>query len=139
MLSDAEIIAAKTRLKNNKLDLSDVDSLVSAFRSVLGSLENTYKFKLQENLEALDDSAPNARGLAAKYAAIHLRLVNEDFGVSILESGLENDDTEQRRIFIIFALGLMWKIPGELSYSNVPGGTANNKVTSSSVRLVTVP
>lgn len=113
MLTDAEILSANTRLTAGKLSGSDVDSLVSAFRLVLGPLEDKYEYNLQDDLEALDDTA-NTRKKAAKLATCHLRLIDEDFGVSILTSGLENDDTLQRRLFTIYALSILYKIPQEL-------------------------
>lgn len=113
MLTDVEIVSARSRLTAGKLSGSDVDSLVSVFRLVLGPLEDAYKFNLLEDLEALDDTS-NTRDKAAKLAACHLRLVNEDFGVAILSSGLENSDDEQRRLFIIYALSILYKLPIEL-------------------------
>jgi hypothetical protein len=94
MLTDAEIISAASRLTAGKLSGSDVDSLVSSFRLVLGPLEDRKK--------------------AAKMAACHLRLVNEDFGVSNLRGSFENSDDEQRRLFIIYALSILYPIPIEL-------------------------
>jgi hypothetical protein len=54
MLTDAEIISAASRLTAGKLSGSDVDSLVSSFRLVLGPLEDSYGFTLVADLEALE-------------------------------------------------------------------------------------
>lgn len=113
MLTDAEITSAITRLEDGKLSGSDVDSLVSTFRLLLGPLEDVYEMDLVGDLEALDDTG-NTRNKAAKLAACHLRLVEEDFGVSNLRGSFENSDDEQRRLFTIYALSILYKIPVEL-------------------------
>jgi hypothetical protein len=117
MLTDAEITSAVDRLTNGKLSGSDVDELVSAFRLVLGSLEDKYERfnNLVSDLEAVDDTA-NDRKRAAKLAAIVLRLKGEDFGVSDLVGELENSDTEQRRLFTVYGISILWKVPDELAY-----------------------
>ncbi|MGB4824928.1 MAG: hypothetical protein WBP82_08505 [Leuconostoc mesenteroides] len=142
MLSDAEIAdgsAAATRLSSGKLTLSDVDELVSAFRTVLGSLEEKYvRFHdLVSDIEALDDTT-DARKKARKMAACLIRLKNEDFGVATILS-IDNSDEEQRKLFIVFALGLLYKIPDELSYLSSYAISILGRKTSSSVKLITVP
>lgn len=116
MLSDQEIQAAATaRLITGKLTGSDVDDLVSAFRLVLGPLEETLELDLRGDLESLDDTS-DTRKKAAKMAACVIRLQNEDFGVASLTGELENSDHEQRRLFTIYALGLLYVLPIELTY-----------------------
>lgn len=114
MLTDAEITTAgAARLITGKLSGSDVDSLISVFRLLLGPLEDLYEMGLISDLEALDDTL-DTRKKAAKMAACHLRLVNEDFGVSNLAGDFENSDNDQRRLFTIYALSILYKVPAEL-------------------------
>lgn len=139
MLTDAEITAAATRLTTGKLSGSDVDSLVSTFRLLLGPLEDTYKFDLVGDLEALDDTA-NTRKKAAKMAACLIRLIDEDFGVSNLNGSFENSDDEQRRLFTIYALSIMYKIPLELAYFDLfTRVSIASRRTSQSVDVTFVP
>lgn len=142
MLSDTEIqdgSAADIRLVNDKLTGSDVDDLVSAFRSVLGTLETKYsRFNdMSGDLESLDDSV-NTRKLARKMAAYLLRLKNEDFGVATIQSTILNSDEEQRKLFIVSALGLLYEIPDELAYLDPISRASNKKLYSSSTRIRTV-
>lgn len=124
MLTDAEITSAASRLvagtagSHGKLSESDVDSLVSIFRLVLGPLEDQYGYDLYADLEALDDTE-NTKKKAAKLAACLLRLIDEDFGVARIVKGIENDDEDQRRLFTIYALSILYKIPVELSENYV--------------------
>lgn len=140
MLTDAEITAAGTaRLTAGKLSGSDVDSLVSTFRLLLGPLEDTYEMDLVGDLEALDDTA-NDRKKAAKMAACLVRLINEDFGVATLTDGLDNSDDDQRRLFTIYALSILYKIPVELAYFDLfTKVTTASKKFSSSVLTTLVP
>lgn len=117
MLTDAEITDAASRLQSGKLTGSDVDELVSAFRLVLGSLEDKYERfnNLVTDLEAVDDTG-NDRQKAAKLAAIVLRLKGEDFGVSELLGDFVNSDAEQRRLFTVYGISILWKVPDELAY-----------------------
>jgi hypothetical protein len=139
MLTDTEITAGTARLTAGKLSGSDVDSLVSTFRLLLGPLEDTYDMNLVEDLEALDDTT-NTRKKAAKMAACLIRLIAEDFGVSYLTGGFENSDYDQRRLFTIYALSILYKIPPELMDSE----TFNQAMVaarrfSSSVPITFVP
>jgi hypothetical protein len=117
MLTDAEITSAASRLVNGKLTGSDVDELVSAFRLVLGPLEDTYaQFNnMATQLEAVDDTL-NDRKRAAKLAAVVLRLKEEDFGVSDLVGELVNSDKEQRKLYSVYGISILWKVPAELAY-----------------------
>lgn len=140
MLTDAEITAAGTaRLASGKLSGSDVDSLVSTFRLLLGPLEDVYEMDLVGDLEALDDTG-NTRKKAAKLAACLVRLINEDFGVSNLTGGFENSDDEQRRLFTIYALSILYKIPVELMDAEIfTKVMIAARRTSQSVKVTFVP
>lgn len=139
MLTDAEITAAASRLESGKLSGSDVDSLVSTFRLLLGPLEDTYEFNLVDDLEALDDTG-NTRAKAAKLAACLLRLINEDFGVATITQGIDNSDEEQRKLFTIYALSILYKIPVELMDADTFNQTLRAaRRTSSSVEITFVP
>src|ERR1035437_8236182 len=113
MLTDTEITAGNSRLTAGKLSGSDVDSLVSTFRLLLGPLEDLYQMDLITDLEALNDTS-NTRKKAAKLAACLIRLIAEDFGVSNFTGSYENSDYDQRRLFTIYALSILYKVPAEL-------------------------
>lgn len=142
MFSDSEIAdgsAAQLRLSSGKLTDSDVSDIVGWFRTVLGPIETRDKMELKETLQSLDDSA-NDKKLAVKMAAGLIRLKNEDFGVSILQSDLENSDEEQRRLFIIAMMSLLWKLPAELAYFDpLTKSYMMFRRTTSTARLVTRP
>lgn len=149
MLSDAEINFQKdpdtTRLNvvsnvPTTLTYEDVDTLVAAFRTVLGSIEKRDNMKLQETLEAIDDSSINSRGKAAKMAAIVLRLQNEDFGVALITDGITNSDEDQRKLFIIYAISELWQIPDELVYLEDYIKVAKlGRKTSNSAKVTRIP
>lgn len=149
MLSDSEINYQKdpdtTRLNVvdgvvTTLKYSDVDTLVGAFRTVLGSIEQRDNMELQETLEALDDSAAGARDKAAKMAALVVRLQTEDFGVSILTEGMTNSDNDQRNLYIIYGISELWPLPDELIYQdNIFKLSKISRVTSSVVKTIRVP
>lgn len=138
MLTDAEITAAASRLNTGKLTESDVDSLVSAFRLLLGPLEVTYNYDLVTDLEALDDTA-NTRKKAAKLAAILIRLQAEDFGVASLLGDFENLDSEQRRLLIAYGFTILYTLPAELAYLDLISRAMIGRVNSSSVPITFVP
>ncbi len=138
MLTDAEITIAAGRLDTGKLSLSDVDSLISSFRLLLGPLEDTYGYELATDLEAVDDTG-NTRKRAAKLAAVLIRLQFEDFGVSDLVGELENSDASQRRLLIAYGFSILYRLPIELAYLDLISRTLIGKIYSSSIPITYVP
>lgn len=138
MVSDEEVTLAGTaRLINGKLTLTDVDSLVSTFRLLLGPLETTGNYNLEADLISLDDTG-NDRKRAAKMAACLVRLINEDFGVADLTGELQNSDEEQRNLFTLFAFSILYPIPAELLYRDLYMKFSLVRRYSQSVRINTV-
>lgn len=143
MFSDSEILAAKARLKDGangaqgKLSGSDIDSLIGAFRQVLGPLEDAYSFNLQSTLESLDDTT-NDKERAAKMAAGLIRLIDQDFDVSTLDTTIVDDANTQRRLFIISMIGLIWKLPAELSQLSAQYQAWASRGRTGSIPMITV-
>jgi hypothetical protein len=140
MLSDAEITAAASRLVSNKLSLKDVDTLVAAFRTILGGLEVRDNMNLVSTLEALDDTGASSRSKAAKMAAVVVRLQGEDFGVANITQGIRNSDEDQRNLFLIYAISELYTLPTELAYQEdfIKVG-AVNKRSSNKMNVTYVP
>lgn len=114
MISAGDIAIGQARLEGTKLNLDDVDSLISVFRILCGPLEIDKKYKFEEDLTAVDDDN-NTRKKAAKLAGTLARVIDEDFGVDQLRTSLWSNDNDQRRIFALFAFSLLYSIPAELA------------------------
>jgi hypothetical protein len=138
MLNSDEITYATTNLlEDGKLPLQTVDDLIQAFRLVIGPLEAVYNYEFETVLTALDDTG-NTRKRAAKMAACNLRLINEDFGVSVITDGLTNSDRDQRELFTLFAFSLLYPIPIELMSATVFQQIQNSEQIYSAVVYHTI-
>lgn len=123
MLTEAQVTAGTARLLNGKLKASDIESLLSIFRGFLGSLETGYSYNLESVFTALDDTAGQKK-TAAKLAAC-LTLTEEiQFGVSALKpinsrnNSIDYSEKEERYAIFLYAFGLLFPIPLELSEFN---------------------
>jgi hypothetical protein len=116
ILTSAEITAGAGTLSGGKLKASQVEDLVSTFRSYLGSLAGNYALK--PTFEALTDTADSNK--AAKLAACLLRWQDNAFDVSAFAATNANrtgfTDSTPGENFEIFkyAFGLFWDFPIEL-------------------------
>lgn len=137
MLTDAQIAAAASRLDGNKLTQVDIDSIIQNFRLLVGSLETTYSWNFQADLEALDDSDNRKR--AAKMAACLLLLIDDAFNVISLtgKNGAALSFEEERRVITLFAFNLLYKTPVELTEVAIlmNASILNYSGTVSSVRV----
>jgi hypothetical protein len=115
MLSDARMSAGRARIdpSTKKIRPDDVRKMVTSLRILLGPLEKKYDFKLYDLITALNDTS-DVEEKAAQMAACLLALMDEDFDVDTLDTELVSNANDQRRIFQIYALGLIAEIPEEL-------------------------
>lgn len=113
MLSDTQITAGQDRLSGGKLTPTDVDSLIANFRLLVGSLESQYGWDFETDLTVLDDT----RSKASKMAAILLLLISDGFSVLELtgKNNVAISKTDQRKLTILYAFSLLYKIPVELT------------------------
>ncbi len=128
LLTDDQISAGSLTLLNGKLQPSQVDDLISIWRSYLGTLASNYQ--LLTTLEALDDTG-NTRKRAAKLAACLLLWQDNQFDVSGFaataanKSGFNDSGPGENYEIFKYAFGLFWDIPVELEIkfnSNSSGG-----------------
>ena len=132
MLNPTEIQAATARLiTSDRIKAVDVDSLVSAFRTVFGGLEQKYGYKFQEKLEAMRDADGQQRQQAAKMVAGLIRLEDLEFTGAALNPGTSrgglsySQDSEELAI-ILYLFSLMYPLPDEFSTYDLKRGSFSN-------------
>lgn len=137
MLSDANIAAGEARLETGKLSPVDMRRMVSSLRLLLGPLESKYSLDLKTSLTALDDTTDTEKK-AAQMAACLILLMAEEFDVDKLDTELQSDADDQRRIYQIYALSLLMEIPEELM-DELVHRRYSTSFTTTTHDIVTVP
>ncbi len=116
MITELELVAGSTRLQNGKLTESDVDKLVSAFRTIFGGLESYYNYQYESKLQSLDDTA-NSKKQAAQVVACLIKMEILGFPVGSLTGkfGVIASQYDQFLSYALFAFSKIYPIPSEYS------------------------
>lgn len=138
ILTSVQITAGATTLVDAKLKPSQIDDLVSIFRGYLGKSATDYT--LVSTFESQTDTLTSNR--CAKLAACLNLWQENQFDVSGFaataasrQGYFDSTDEENFRIFV-YAFGLFWDLPFEISSRFLKGGSSGSTSQGAFVRSI---